>query len=152
MKVIFLDFDGVITTLESRFNLSKVKMEMVKDIVDATGAKIVISSCWRYNTLEDTIKSITTVSNRVPEPFLMASDVIGVTKRLYPARGETRVLRGSEINLYLEEHPDITNYVILDDDTDMLPEQFSHFIHTDTYLGISEEDVLKAIEILNSSE
>ena len=34
MKVIFLDFDGVITTMKSRWNLCKEKMELVKEIVD----------------------------------------------------------------------------------------------------------------------
>lgn len=36
MKVIFLDFDGVITTMKSRWNLCKEKMELVKEIVDKT--------------------------------------------------------------------------------------------------------------------
>ena len=43
MKIIFLDFDGVITTPASRGCLSAQKMQLVKKIVDATGAKIVIS-------------------------------------------------------------------------------------------------------------
>lgn len=50
MKVIFLDFDGVITTMKSRWNLCKEKMELVKEIVDKTDAKIVISSSWRHST------------------------------------------------------------------------------------------------------
>lgn len=50
MKVIFLDFDGVITTEKSRWCLDKDKMLLLKRIVDATGAKIVISSSWRRLT------------------------------------------------------------------------------------------------------
>ena len=41
------------------------------------------------------------------------------------------------------------NYVILDDDSDMLLEQAEYFIKTDPYLGLSEEDVKQAIKILN---
>lgn len=56
---------------------------------------------------------------------------------------------GVEIAEYLTEHSDITNYVILDDDSDMLLEQKDHFIRTDPYLGINEDDVEQAIKILN---
>jgi hypothetical protein len=41
------------------------------------------------------------------------------------------------------------NYVILDDDSDMLLEQAEHFVKTDTLLGLSEDDVERAIKILN---
>ena len=46
-KIIFLDFDGVITTLKSKWTIDNEKVELVKQICDATGAKIVISSSWR---------------------------------------------------------------------------------------------------------
>ena len=41
------------------------------------------------------------------------------------------------------------NYVILDDDSDMLLEQAEHFVKTDTLLGLSKDDVERAIKILN---
>ncbi len=41
------------------------------------------------------------------------------------------------------------NYVILDDDSDMLLEQAEHFVKTDTYLSLSEDDIERAINILN---
>ena len=43
--------------------------------------------------------------------------------------------RGAEIKAYLKEHPEIKYYVIIDDDADMLPDQFDHFIQTDTVIG-----------------
>ena len=48
--------------------------------------------------------------------------------------------RGSEIKAYLEEHPEIQYYVIVDDEADMLPEQMDHFIMTngDTGFNLSE--------------
>lgn len=51
-----------------------------------------------------------------------------------------------EIAEYLTEHSDITNYVILDDDSDMFLEQKDHFIRTDPYLGINEDDVEKQLK------
>ena len=57
MKVIFLDIDGVLncgTTTEltktgDRFVENKF-IERLKKIVDETGAKVVLSSDWRYDT------------------------------------------------------------------------------------------------------
>lgn len=58
-KVVFLDFDGVVTTLKSNWTIDNSKVDLVKQICDATGAKIVISSSWRRYTLEQTIEAIT---------------------------------------------------------------------------------------------
>ena len=158
MKVIFLDFDGVITTMKSRWNLCKEKMAFVKEIVDKTGAKIVISSSWRHSTLESTLDYITTLGNAFVHnvTFLMPEDVVGVTDRIYyhkcsdKEKHEYHVCRGVEIEHYLYEHPEIKNYVILDDDSDMLLSQRKHFVKTHTLRGISKKNVETAIKILNS--
>lgn len=60
------------------------------------------------------------------------------------------VCRGVEIDRWLWEHQDVTNYVILDDDSDMLLSQKKHFIKTHALRGISKRDVIKAIKILSS--
>lgn len=155
MKIIFLDFDGVITTAESRWMIDPHKCKMIKTICDATDAKIVISSSWRRNNLEQTIEEITneeTVYGN--QPFTILERVVGVTNRMYSCKygvADERygVCRGVEINRYIVEHPDITNYVILDDDSDMLLTQKDNFIQTNWHYGISDKDVIKAIKILN---
>lgn len=133
-------------------------MELVKEIVDKTGAKIVISSSWRHSTLESTLDYITTLGNAFVHnvTFLMPEDVVGVTDRIYyhkcsdKEKHEYHVCRGVEIEHYLYEHPEIKNYVILDDDSDMLLSQRKHFVKTDTLRGISKKNVETAIKILNS--
>lgn len=158
MKVIFLDFDGVITTYKSQYRLDEEKMKLIEHICNKTDAYIVISSSWRMWTLEDTIKGITDTSKRsVPVPFTPIERVVGVTSRMYSFKGDDkkthfRVPRGVEIERYLDEHEDIDKYVIFDDDSDMLLEQAPYFVKTNTEIGITEEDVKKAIEILNSDE
>lgn len=156
MKVIFLDFDGVITTAKSRYALDPEKMVLVKRIVDATDAKIVITSSWRRFTLEDTIKSITDSTNPHvgQHPFEPIEAVIGVTSRMYgfkysDPKKHYSIPRGVEIEQWMNEHSEVEQYVILDDDCDLLYHQRNNFIHTDTYDGLSERDVEKAIEILN---
>lgn len=155
MKVIFLDFDGVITTEASKWRLDTDKMLLVKRICDKTNAKIVISSSWRRFTLEDTFNMLSEYEQSGKEvPFILRDYVIGITTHMYAFKegnvhAHYGLPRGCEISRYLTEHEDISKYVILDDDTDMLLEQAPYFINTNWGLGISEQDVEKAIEILN---
>lgn len=157
-KIIFLDFDGVITTLKSNWNLDKEKMELVKQICDATGAKIVISSSWRRYTLEQTLELITTKQiEKGFQSFLYPEDVVDITARMYAFKSGNRethygLYRGVEIGQWLSEHQDVTNYVILDDDSDMLLSQKKHFIKTHTLRGISKRDVKRAINILTKTK
>ena len=153
--ILFLDFDGVITTAESGYRIDTDKCNMIKEICDATDARIVISSSWRRGNLEKTIEEITNEEIVYGnQPFTIPERVVGVTNRMYSCKyghedERYGVYRGVEIDRYIVEHPDITNYVILDDDRDMLLTQKDNFIQTDGHYGISDKDVIKAIKILN---
>lgn len=158
MKVIFLDFDGVITTKKSNYKLDKRKLDLLGEIINTSDAKIVISSSWRRNTIEDTIKYLSTISYSVPFQFPFCDRIIGITigitSRMYSFKLQNpdkhyRVHRGLEIDKYLDEHPEIKKYVILDDDSDMLLYQLKYFIKTDGIKGLSKSNVIKAIQILN---
>lgn len=161
MKVIFLDFDGVITTHNSNWALDKEKLDLLGEIIDRTGAKIVISSSWRRGTLERTIEYLSTPNEHyVPFPFPYVDDVVGITpKASIAVNGDvdmyyTSMPRGVEIKMWLDveewkEHNPVEHYVILDDDSDMLLGQKDHFIKTDHLTGLSKEDVERAVEILN---
>lgn len=56
-KLIFLDCDGVISTLKSGWHLDPEKLELLGKILEATGARIVVSSSWRWHTLEQTLET-----------------------------------------------------------------------------------------------
>ena len=142
MKVIFLDFDGVITTPESKWNLDASKIALVEDIIKATDAKIVVSSSWSVgcNTGEE-------FKNRdLPNLKGMFEDAI------YDVTDHCGSLRGDEIKRWLENHNDIESYVIIDDDSDILEEQLFNFIQTDTYEGITSREVKLAKSILNNEK
>ena len=158
MKIIFLDFDGVITTEKSLFNLDKDKCDMIQTIVNETGAKIVISSSWRRNTLDKTIEYLTTISERVPFVVSWIDDIVDVTSRMYgfklSSKGEHyQISRGEEIARWLKENEsiDIDSYVILDDDVDMLYLQKDNFIHTCSFDGMTRSNMYEAIRILNKN-
>jgi hypothetical protein len=114
-------------------------------IVESCDAKIVISSTWRMNGLEE--------MRRMWKERELPGEIIGVTPsmRNYDSElsFEERAERGNEIKWYLDNHPEITNYVIIDDDNDMLPEQQEKFVQTFHQYGITNVVAQKCIEILS---
>ncbi len=60
--------------------------------------------------------------------------------------------RGSEIKMWLDERPEIKNYIILDDDINILDEQTSHLVQTNIEFGMQNGHFIKAREILSASK
>ena len=166
-KIIFLDIDGVLATPEylkdGQWALNPEKQKMLGRILSETDAEIVLSSSWRRNSLEDTKEYME------EKGFLFVDKLIGVTIRAqqFIANGKGGILsmpRGVEIKYWIDTriHSDHGKnwkrlildrdytYVILDDDCDMLLEHKNNFIRTESSIGLTDEDVEKAIAILNS--
>ncbi len=168
-KYLFLDIDGVIA-VESELDesgmwaLSLKKQMLLGEIIDKTGCIIVLSSSWRFNTLEKT------QSHMTENGFLFTDKLIGITIRAYQwlekgTKIHLSIPRGVEIKQWMDTHIHSDNgknwnkkklgvdytYVILDDDSDMLLEHKDNFIQTDSTYGLSENDVKKAISILNKT-
>ena len=163
-KILFLDFDGVLNTNHYQsllqykgkpwqdeygafFDPNAVKQ--LKRIIDATCADIVIESSWKYLGL-DAMKELWKVRNlpgRVVDitPSSVSDEYL--LKNL-----DTTMLhcKGMEIASWLAEqaNQDI-RYAIIDDEYVILDSQLPHFILTNPYEGITEEQANKAISILN---
>jgi len=61
-----------------------------------------------------------------------------------------RAERGIQVNDWLEANKDrVSNYVIIDDEGDFLACQRNNLVKVDRYVGFTEDDSKKAIEILN---
>jgi hypothetical protein len=59
-------------------------------------------------------------------------------------------IRGMEIKEWLSKKGKyVSHYVIIDDMDNMLQEQKSHFVQTNPEVGITEENAVQAISILN---
>lgn len=155
MKVIFLDFDGVITTHSTKWNIGLEYVKRIKKICDETGAKLVISSSWqRYGgkgeSREDRVKNwlngiLMKEYNGDIKKFF-TEYTYDMSGRFY---GEFGNVRGSDIKSWLVRNPDVDNYVIIDDESDMLDEQIFNFIQTDMAFGIQDREVKLCIDILN---
>jgi hypothetical protein len=167
MKIIFLDIDGVLNHqrfYKERFEARKqdkldgnlVKksqidreaeeidpesVENLNELIENTGAKVVISSTWRLGTEIETLQAIL-------EKRGFVGEVIGKT----PV-GCGCCQRGNEIHKWLGDNRDIideegNNYIILDDDSDMLYWQRNNFINVDQYVGLTPKQVYKATRFL----
>ena len=163
-KVIFLDIDGVLNTKEWHSRMTKdtpkdeygytfdpVAIANLAHIIDETGAFIVISSSWKFHgvpklrkmweirNLPGTILDIT--PNTISDEMLLNANLDEM---------ELGVCRGNEIKEWLSKHnSEVSNYVIIDDFDDLLPEQEDHAVLTDSLIGITDFDAKKAIMILN---
>lgn len=111
MKVIFLDKDGVLNSdeyfdkiegldikgIESDIDVEKVKL--LKEAVDATGAKVVVTASARYTTNGQLLIQLLREHQILVDltPFLNNK-------------------RGIEIKQWLSKHPETEDFVILDDE------------------------------------
>jgi len=141
MKVVFLDIDGVLNDAVNIHSLmddkpTKEHLDCLKAILDATGAKVVLSSTWRLfpdarNIVKNSLRNI-------------GSDIFDKTKELPKGRG-------AEIKEWLSRHPEVCQFVILDDDiADIKPYYPNNIVKTSFYTGLLPEHVEPAIKILNS--
>jgi len=153
MKVIALDIDGVLTTLGTKWKTFDPDcVKALKRLLDVTGAKIVLSSCWRHGFIDWRKDGGKIVSQK---------DAMLVMKELFTECGlpadalidKTPFClsehRGHEITLWLNKHSDVESFVILDDDSDIDPHGHRH-VQTDSEKGMNEADADKAILILTS--
>lgn len=138
MKIIFLDIDGVLNSEAYALGRGKGGMlgidpEAVKifdRIIDETGAKVVLSSSWRYS--EDLIEEVK--SN--------VGELLGITPRSRSG------FRGNEVYAWLLSNDKLdVKYAILDDDSDFHKTQ--PLFKTTFKLGLTEDIANKVIEYLN---
>jgi hypothetical protein len=150
MRVIFLDMDGVMNSTRSAIGLGgygdirpvgspkqtktearldPVAVGILKRIVTTTHAKIVISSTWRFRSEAESIDRFNTLFRALEFPEVCIGSTCHVPSGF----------RGEEIRRWVRDHPDVEDYVILDDDSDMHEDQKSHFFKCDGRVGLAYE-------------
>lgn len=151
MKIIFLDFDGVISTYEKGWRFDVEKIELLKEIVDKTDAKIVVTSSWKrgFTEVDNFIKSF---YNKPRNKDLKNVTIFDwFANSIYDITDNNGSWRGDEIQRWIDKHnEEIESYVILDDDSDFHDNQLFNFVQTDTYEGITSREVKLCIKILNN--
>ncbi|MCK5020109.1 MAG: hypothetical protein KAS32_23850 [Candidatus Peribacteraceae bacterium] len=146
MKIIFLDIDGVLSSIDymaEGIHIHPDKIKHVTRIVKETDAKIVISSTWRFN---HGVKEFNEWFYRLG--LRGYNTIIGMTPDL-PG------IRGAEIETWIKNNDprhEIESYVIIDDDSDFLDYQLPYHVKTQTHYGITIMEADKAIDILGKDK
>ncbi len=154
MKIVFVDIDGVLNShiyymhkSEQEGNIDKTRLILLKELVDKTGAEIVLSSSWRTNWEKDP-ERCNPAGKEINDAFNGAG--LFIYDKTPEFDGYTE--RANEVKAWLSEHPDVESFVILDDDGFGWGDLSDNFIKTSAFmgLGLSEEHIRKAEIILNN--
>lgn len=143
MKVLFLDIDGVCNSAawvkqgnNPWHGTDPAAVALVRKIIEATKCDVVLSSTWRL----------------YPEArAVVKRDVchfIDVTKDMQGGEKWGVTERGHEVQEWLDRHPEVTQYAILDDNSDFLPHQW--LFKTTWDYGITSEIAEAVINHLNA--
>ena len=108
----------------------------LRRIVETTSAEIVLSSSWRWYK-----EQRNTVHKQLKRKNI---DFIDTT----PIEITIKMSRADEINAWLEKHPDIDNYVILDDEEIKDIKLIPHLVRTTFKHGLTRDKAEQAIKIL----
>jgi hypothetical protein len=140
-KIIFLDIDGVlngiayqIAATEDPPFIDKSRLPILRDIIDKSGAQVVLSSSWKRGWEAGCGFDLA---------FRQAGiDIYDVTPNL--GRKHT------EITAWLKEHPDTESFVILDDAEGGWGKLLPHVIITDPIheKGLENKHISYALQIL----
>lgn len=150
MKVLFLDIDGVLNSVQwaqegngfgrgsrtpTRESLrwDPAAVRNLRNLIEATGAKIVVSSSWRgYGDEASSVWQAMFGCYGWPE-----APVIGETPDLNRMENGIYVsrIRGDEVAAWLADHPEVERYVCVDDDADFQPGQ--PIVQTDIRFGLT---------------
>ncbi len=148
MKVLFLDIDGVLNSVRTAiahegfpFDFSEKGMgrfdhtsiALIQKLCRLADVKVVLSSTWRLSF------TVVEVSEALGLP------VIDRTKSLAGNRG-------TEIQEWLDRHPEVEQYAILDDNSDMLDSQANNFVQTSGDDGLTLKNFRQLCALFGVSE
>lgn len=154
-KVIFLDIDGPLATnecllkTEMKFGVRLYRWNddccrVLNEIINETGAEIVLSSDWRKFFTMDELDSIFKWNNIVKSPIAVTDQE---RYRLSSRGDEDRIY---QIDRFLKNNS-IKNWVSVDD-LDLKSDIVTNFVHVETELGLSADGIKeKLILFLNQN-
>ena len=129
MKVLFLDHDGVIClssewgsrfknkegldSVFDRFNQKAIKV--LNEIIEATDCEIVISSDWKNHASLSDMQELYKIRGILKSPIDYTPYFVSKDHSFHNKETYLEEARSLEIKQYLDEHPEITNWVAVDD-------------------------------------
>jgi len=162
MKALFLDVDGVLNSVDwmqqidgrnawdqadGGTQLDPAAVLRLERIVRETGALVVISSSWRKMYDPETIEGFLRRHGFTGKVIGETAHHIPMEERTTEQQSSGKYQRGWEIKAWVDEHPEVTHFAILDDDSDM-DGVADHFVHTEYPHGLTDEHVRKVLDLL----
>lgn len=154
MKAIFLDLDGVLNSRRydaardrsKRTYIDPTRLELLRRIISATDAKIVLSTTWRVHWDKDREKCD-------EEGKYIADSFAEFGMEIFDKTADLGLhfSRADEIRLWLSERDDIESFVVIDDYLYDWGNLSDRLVRTNPNFGwgLEEEHVEKAIRLLN---
>ena len=129
MKLLFLDFDGVLHPNFSKPTEYFSRVDALMEVVDTriTELNVIISSSWRFHHSYEELLA------KLPESLRLI--VKGVTPQVGPGQYQ----RHREIHAYLRRNRSTPDWRALDDDLREFPKGCRELIACDGRVGVAEE-------------
>jgi len=159
MRVIFLDFDGVLNSYAPRpkvapyvvnglIGLYPEKIEILNKIIAETKASIVVSSAWRVGKSIDDLRTVLADAG-----FKYPQLIIGKTGQHYN-KDFLHLARGLQISDWLADGESfydikVDEFIVIDDESPGLTEFGELFFQINGQIGLTLEDAEKIIKRLN---
>lgn len=141
MKVLFLDFDGVLNPFGKGMTMdfSPAACHNLNTLLKQhEDLKIVVSSAWRHKGYEY-------VREVLGKNGIDRDRVIDITPE-----GKS-MNRGQHIQKWLDDNLHHGPFVIIDDESHSMDDLLKYLVKTNSWVGLTEADVRLANEILNRS-
>lgn len=126
------------------------KVDLLKAILDATDAKIVLSSSWRYGAF--------TAATAEEQLFLVEllrifrEHGLELWHSVTPPSADGCLHRGKEILKWLENNPGVEKWVVIDDVAEDLDGVMDHAVITTWENGLTKALAKRIINMLNEGE
>jgi len=133
--------------------LDQKAIDLLRDFVERNDLDIVISSTWRFfgcthpRGIEGYLQPLFS-SYGWENPPIIGHTEMDLDPGKYGSPERMSVERGEEIHDWIMENEFSGKYVILDDDSDFF--ELQPLVRTSFEFGLTEDDIKKAEEILNS--
>ncbi len=162
LNVVFLDIDGVLNSnfwfenneieLSNGTLIDIEKVKLLSFLIKKTNAKIILHSGWRF-WFDCNLKPLRVEAEKLVD--MLKSEGIkidGVTPDLTTEEirktKKFSLVKAEEILLWLSEHENVQNWVVIDD-LDLNNKEIEKLqIKTDPTLGLTTDDIKKAERIL----
>lgn len=157
IKCVFVDVDGVLNCSKTTKRLKCChefpfvdtrKVLRLREIVERTGAQLVLSSSWRTGDHPKALWLEAEALRELRREFIRLRCPLWVDSTPILERSP----RQKEICAWLWLHPEVDNFVILDDVGEELTFYRDHLVLTDPRVGLNKERAELAIKMLGEKD